>query len=336
MPAKAGAAVVHVHARDPKDGRPSSDVKVFEQICRGIHEQCDAAICVTTGGGLGMTPEERVKPVGILKPELASLNAGSMNFAIHPLANKIKEPMYDWELPYLKSTEDLIFPNTFRSIKVFTQTMVPGVGTKPELEIYDVGMINNLKYLIDTGVIKTPVYLQFVMGILGGIAATPENLVFMYETARKAIGEKNFVWSCCAAGRMQMPLITLAMIHGRQRPGRPGRQPLHRPRPAREKQCRTGREDHPYRQGAESRDRDAGGSPARFSVSRARPRSAGQTPPDGRQGGVRRCVRVLCHRPDHGRVADLASPTRHHKTPKNDREGRDRRVADVSRRCPPV
>ncbi|MDQ2078796.1 3-keto-5-aminohexanoate cleavage protein [Xanthobacteraceae bacterium Astr-EGSB] len=211
--AKAGAAVVHVHARDPKDGRPSSDVKVFEQICRGIHEQCDAAICVTTGGGLGMTPEERVKPVGVLKPELASLNAGSMNFAIHPLANKIKEPMYDWELPYLKSTEDLIFPNTFRSIKVFTQAMA-SVGTKPELEIYDVGMINNLKYLIDTGVIKTPVYLQFVMGILGGIAATPENLVFMYETARKAIGEKNFVWSCCAAGRMQMPLITLAMILG--------------------------------------------------------------------------------------------------------------------------
>ena len=211
--AKAGAAVVHIHARNPVDGRPSSDVKIFEQICRGIHEQCDAAICVTTGGGLGMSPEERVKPVGILKPELASLNAGSMNFAIHPLANKIKEPMYDWELPYLKSTEDLIFPNTFRSIKVFTQAMAE-VGTKPELEIYDVGMINNLRYLIDTGVIKTPVYLQFVMGILGGIAATPENLVFMYETARKAIGEKNFVWSCCAAGRMQMPMITLALILG--------------------------------------------------------------------------------------------------------------------------
>jgi uncharacterized protein (DUF849 family) len=211
--AKAGAAVVHIHARDPKDGRPSSDVKVFEQICRAIHEQCDAAICVTTGGGLGMTPEERVKPVGILKPELASLNAGSMNFAIHPLAQKIKEPMFDWELPYLKSTEDLIFPNTFRSIKVFTKAMAEA-GTKPELEIYDVGMINNLRYLIDTGAVQTPVYLQFVMGILGGIAATPENLLFMYETARKSIGEKNFVWSCCAAGRMQMPLITLALIMG--------------------------------------------------------------------------------------------------------------------------
>ena len=211
--AKAGAAVVHIHARDPKDGRPTSDVKIFQQICRAIHEQCDVAICVTTGGGLGMTPEERVKPVGIMKPELASLNAGSMNFAIHPLAEKIKQPMFDWELPYLKSTEDLIFPNTFRSIKVFTNAMAEA-GTKPELEIYDVGMINNVRYLIETGVMKTPVYLQFVMGILGGIAATPENLLFLHETARKAIGEKNFVWSCCAAGKAQMGLITMALVLG--------------------------------------------------------------------------------------------------------------------------
>ena len=211
--AKAGAAVVHIHARDPKDGRPSSDVNVFTQICRGIHAQCDAAICVTTGGGLGMTPEERVKPVGFMKPELASLNAGSMNFAIHRLADKIKQPMFDWELPYLKSTEDLIFPNTFRSIKVFTETMYDA-GTKPELEIYDVGMISNVKYLLDAGVLKAPLYIQFVLGILGGIPATPENLVFMVETARKTLGSDNFVWSCCAAGRMQMPLVTLALILG--------------------------------------------------------------------------------------------------------------------------
>lgn len=211
--AKVGAAVVHIHARDPKDGRPSSDVNVFTQICRAIHEQCDAAICVTTGGGLGMTPEERVKPVTMMKPELASLNAGSMNFAIHRLADKIKTPKYDWEIPYLKSTEDLIFPNTFRSIKVFTETMY-GSGTKPELEIYDVGMINNVKYLLDVGVLKAPLYIQFVMGILGGIAATPENLMFMVETARKTLGADNFVWSCCAAGKMQMPLITLALILG--------------------------------------------------------------------------------------------------------------------------
>ncbi|MFD2181665.1 3-keto-5-aminohexanoate cleavage protein [Rhodoplanes azumiensis] len=211
--AKAGAAVVHIHARDPKDGRPSSDIGVFRDIAAAIHAQCDAAICVTTGGGLGMSPEERVKPVGILRPELASLNAGSMNFAIHRLADKIETPRYDWEIPYLKSTEDLIFPNTFRSITAFTQAM-NAVGTKPELEIYDVGMINNVKYLLDVGVLEAPLYLQFVMGILGGIAATPENLVFMVETARKVIGPANFVWSCCAAGRAQLPMTLLAMTMG--------------------------------------------------------------------------------------------------------------------------
>lgn len=211
--AKAGAAIVHIHARDPKDGRPSSDIKIFQQIVGAIHRQCDAAICVTTGGAIGMSPEERVKPIGILRPELASLNAGSMNFAIHPLADKIKEPKFDWELPYLRSTEDMIFPNTFRSIKVFSKTMYEA-GTKPELEIYDIGMINNVKYLIDVGALKTPVYLQFVMGILGGIAASTENLLFMVETARKQIGASNFVWSCCAAGKNQLPLTCVAMTMG--------------------------------------------------------------------------------------------------------------------------
>ena len=211
--ANAGAAVVHIHARDPKDGRPSSDVKVFQQIADAIHRQCGAVICVTTGGGIGMSPEERVKPIGILRPELASLNAGSMNFAIYSLANKIKEPKFDWELPYLRSTEDMIFPNTFRSIKVFAKAMEEA-GTKPELEVYDVGMINNLKHLLDIGVFKAPIYIQFVLGILGGIAAAPENLMFMVETARKALGENNIVWSCCAAGKNQLPLTTLAMILG--------------------------------------------------------------------------------------------------------------------------
>lgn len=211
--AKAGAAVVHIHARNPGDGRPTSDIGIFTNIVSAIHRECDAAICVTTGGGLGMSPEERVKPIVSLRPELASLNAGSMNFAIHPLADKIKEPKFDWEIPYLKGTEDLIFPNTFRSIKVFSKTFADG-DTKPELEVYDVGMINNVKYLIDTGVLKTPVYLQFVMGILGGIPSTTENLVFMVETAKKTIGEKNFVWSCCAAGRAQLPMTTVAMTMG--------------------------------------------------------------------------------------------------------------------------
>ncbi len=211
--AEAGAAVLHIHARNPVDGRPSSDIGVFRDIAAAIHARCDAALCITTGGGLGMTPAERVRPVGILRPELASLNAGSMNFAIHRLADKITTPKFDWELPYLRSTEDLIFPNTFRSMAAFTEAM-QAVGTKPELEIYDVAMISNVKYLIDTGVLKAPVYLQFVMGILGGLPASPENLVFMVETARKVIGEKNFVWSCCAAGKAQMPTVLLAMTMG--------------------------------------------------------------------------------------------------------------------------
>ncbi|TBW37344.1 3-keto-5-aminohexanoate cleavage protein [Siculibacillus lacustris] len=211
--AEAGAAVLHIHARNPVDGRPSSDIGVFRDIAAAIQSRCDAALCITTGGGLGMTPEERVRPIGILRPELASLNAGSMNFAIHRLADKITAPKFDWELPYLRSTEDLIFPNTFRSMGAFTEAM-QAVGTKPELEIYDVGMINNVKYLIDTGVLKAPVYLQFVMGILGGIPAAPENLLFMVETARKQIGPENFVWSCCAAGKAQMATVLLAMTMG--------------------------------------------------------------------------------------------------------------------------
>jgi uncharacterized protein (DUF849 family) len=210
--AEAGAAVVHIHARDPHNGRPSSDVELFKQIAGAIHQRCDAAICITTGGAAGMSLEERVKPVGVLRPELASLNAGSMNFAFHPLADKIETPKFDWEKPFLRATEDMVFANTFKSVGAFT-TAMSAVGTKPELEVYDVGMINNVKYLIDTGVLKTPVYMQFVMGILGGLPATVENLAFMVETARKTLGAE-FVWSCAAAGRAQLPLTTVAMVLG--------------------------------------------------------------------------------------------------------------------------
>ena len=136
-----------------------------------------------------------------------------MNFAFHPLADKIDKPMFDWEKPFLRSTEDMVFANTFKSIKVFTKAMAD-VGTKPELEVYDVGMINNVKYLLDSGVLNAPFYVQFVMGILGGMPATPENLVFMVETARKTLGADNFVWSCAAAGRAQLPLTCLAMTMG--------------------------------------------------------------------------------------------------------------------------
>jgi uncharacterized protein (DUF849 family) len=169
----AGAAVVHVHARDPKTGKPSSDFNLFREIVSKISARCDVVICVTTGGGLGMSMEERLRPISVLKPELASLNSGSINFAIYPLTAKIKQPRFDWEIPYLESTEDLIFSNTFRTLKYYSKAMQEA-GTKPELEVYDVGMINNIKHLIDLGVMRTPIYMQFVLGILGGIPATPQ------------------------------------------------------------------------------------------------------------------------------------------------------------------
>jgi len=146
-----------------------------------------------------------------LKPELASLNAGSLNFALFHVLDKIKEWKYDWEKQYLGFTEDFIFPNTFKTMREFLE-IFNQVGTKPEFEIYDVGMINNLAYAIQSGWIKKPVYLQFVMGILGGIPATPQNLVFLYETAQKAIGE--FEFSVCAAGKNQFFMGTQSFLLG--------------------------------------------------------------------------------------------------------------------------
>ena len=211
--AEAGAAVVHIHARNPETGKPSSDFNLFKEICGKIKARSNVVICVTTGGALGMSMEERVRPLTVLKPELASLNSGSINFAIYPLAAKIKNPRFDWEIPYLEGTEDLVFSNTFRTLKYYAKAMQEA-GTVPELEVYDVGMINNIRHLMDLGVMKPPIYMQFVMGILGGIPATPENLVFLVETARRQIGEGNFTWSVCAAGKAQLPLMAVAMAMG--------------------------------------------------------------------------------------------------------------------------
>jgi uncharacterized protein (DUF849 family) len=168
-------------------------------------------LCTTTGGALGEPVEKRVKVATTLKPELASLNAGSLNFALFHVLDKIKEWKYDWEKQYLGITEDFIFPNTFKTMREFLE-IFNQVGTKPEFEIYDVGMINNLAYAIQAGWVKKPVYLQFVMGILGGIPATPQNLVFLYETAQKAIGD--FEFSVCAAGKNQFYMGTQAFLLG--------------------------------------------------------------------------------------------------------------------------
>jgi uncharacterized protein (DUF849 family) len=209
---EAGGAVAHLHVRDPQTGQPKADQAIFKEVVTEVKRRCDIVICATTGGSLGDTVENRARVVSTLKPELASLNAGSMNFGLFHVVSKFADKWkYDWEESYLAGTEDFIFPNTFYTMRKFTELMSQN-GTKPEFEIYDVGMINNLAYLIDTGKIKTPVYLQFVLGILGGIPATVDNLIYLVQTAKRQIAD--FEWSVCAAGRAQFAMTTHALLMG--------------------------------------------------------------------------------------------------------------------------
>lgn len=208
----AGAAVVHIHARDPETGQPSADSSILGEILSGIKSRSDCVICTTTGGGFGMTVEQRVSVVKQFSPELASLNAGSLNFALFPVLDKIKEFKFDWEPYYLNMSEDFIFPNTFKTLREFSR-FFSEERTKPEFEIYDAGMLSNLAFLLDQGQVKKPVYLQFVLGILGGMQATVNNLLFLYNSAREIIGD-DFVWSVCAAGRQQMKMCNLALLLG--------------------------------------------------------------------------------------------------------------------------
>lgn len=210
---QSGAAVAHIHMRDPETGRPSPNLDLFEEVFTKVKSKCDIILAPTTGGGFGMTPEERVGVVSRFKPELASFNMGSMNFALFQVLDRMKEFKFSWEREYLASTEDYIFANTFKTMKFFVKIFNES-RTKPELEIFDAGMISNTAFLIQRGFLKPPVYLQFVLGILGGISATMENLFYLRDAARREIGEGNFVWSVCAASRSQMPLCTTALLMG--------------------------------------------------------------------------------------------------------------------------
>jgi len=209
---EAGAAVVHVHGRDPQTGRPSADSGVFGEILSKIKSTCDAVICTTTGGGFGMTVEERVKVVRTYSPELASLNAGSLNFSLHPLLEKMQDFKNDWEPQYLAMSEDFIFPNTFKTLREFSH-FFSKEDTKPEFEVYDAGMLNNIAFLLSRGSIKKPIYIQFVLGILGGMQATISNLVFLHHSAREILGA-DFVWSVCAAGKNQFKMCNAALLMG--------------------------------------------------------------------------------------------------------------------------
>ncbi|MCJ7747526.1 MAG: 3-keto-5-aminohexanoate cleavage protein [Desulfobacterales bacterium] len=208
---EAGAAVCHVHARDPETGRPSPDLNLFKEIITSIKSRCNIVICITTGGGAGMTVEQRVAPVKLYKPELASFNAGSINFALFPLISRYKEWKFEWEKELLAMSEDLIFSNTFKSMREYCAAFNE-TGTKPEFEIYDAGMVNNVAFMIQAGYVKKPVYIQFVMGVLGGITPSSENLLFLVDYAHRQIGD--FLFSVCSAGRAQFPIGTQSLLIG--------------------------------------------------------------------------------------------------------------------------
>jgi uncharacterized protein (DUF849 family) len=206
---EAGATVCHIHARDPKTGEPSADPNLFKEIITSIKSRCNVVICISTGGGGNI--EQRVATVKLFRPELASLNAGSINFALFPLLSRYKDWKFEWEKERLANSEDSIFSNTFKSMREYC-AIFNEAGTKPELEAYDAGMVNNVAFMIQAGYIKKPIYIQFVMGVLGGISPSPENLLFLVDHARREIGD--FVFSVCVAGRAQFPICTQSLLIG--------------------------------------------------------------------------------------------------------------------------
>jgi uncharacterized protein (DUF849 family) len=217
--ANAGAAILHLHARDPKDGRPSPDPAVFMQFLPRIKQACDAVINITTGGSVIMTVEERIAAALACSPEMCSLNMGSMNFALYPMARRYKTWKYDWEENYLLSSDANIFRNTFRDIERISKLLGEGHGVKFEHECYDTGHLYNLSHCIDRGLFKPPVFLQFVYGILGGIGPDLDNLHFMKRTADRLFGN-DYLWSVLAGGRHQINFCTAAaMIAGNVRVG---------------------------------------------------------------------------------------------------------------------
>jgi uncharacterized protein (DUF849 family) len=211
--AEAGAAILHLHARDPKTGAPTPDHGVYMQFLPRIKQATEAVVNITTGGGLKMTVDERLAAPLKLKPEMCSLNMGSMNFALFPVADRYKTWKHDWEESYLRGTDDHIFRNTFRDIERIIRTLGDEHGTRFEHECYDVGHLYNLAHFVDRGMVKPPFFVQLIFGILGGIGVELDNLLFMQRTADRLFGA-DYHWSVLAAGRHQIPYATHAAMMG--------------------------------------------------------------------------------------------------------------------------
>jgi uncharacterized protein (DUF849 family) len=224
--ASAGAASVHIHARDPETGRPSSDVELYDKILSAIRaKNKDVIICVTTGGGLGMTVDQRIVTVPLFKPELSSMNAGSINWDLSAVVSKYPAWKFEWEKPYYEMTSGFIFKNTSDDMKRVLTVMNEN-GTKPELECYETGHVRNVKVLMDKGLIKGKPYLQFCLGINGAIGSTHGDLLSMKEAADRYIGPGNYEFSAFGAGKAEFPICIGNLLLGGQ--------------------CRVGLEDNLY------------------------------------------------------------------------------------------
>jgi uncharacterized protein (DUF849 family) len=210
--AEAGAALVHVHARNPVTGQPDQSPEAFEPFLKVIKQRSDCVINITTGGAPTMGVEERLGPCAHFKPEVASLNMGSMNFGLYPMLARFKDFKHDWERPYLEGSKDRIFKNTFQDIENILTTCAEN-NTRFEIECYDIGHLYTLAHFVDRGLVKPPFFVQSVFGILGGIGPHPEDVIHMKRTADRLFGDQ-YQWSVLGAGRHQLPIAAMAVSMG--------------------------------------------------------------------------------------------------------------------------
>ena len=210
--AEAGAAIVHLHARNPQDGRPDQSPEAFEPFLRAIKQASNVVVNLTTGGSPYMSVEERVRPAAVWKPEVASLNMGSMNFGLFPMLKRYKDFKHAWELAMLEGSHDLVFRNSFKDIRYALETLNE-TGTRYEFECYDTSHLYNLHYFWTEGLVKAPLFIQTCFGLLGGIGSHPDDVMHMKRSADRLFGD-NYRWSVLAAGRAQMPVAAMAAAMG--------------------------------------------------------------------------------------------------------------------------
>ncbi len=210
---EAGASIIHLHARDPRDGSPTPDPDTFMAFLPRIKQATDAVVNITTGGGHGMSLQERLAAALRASPEMTSLNMGSMNFGLYPILDRISEFQHEWERTHLENSRDFIFRNTFKDIEYILKELGEGHGVRFEFECYDIGHLYNLAHFLDRGLVKPPLFVQSIFGILGGVGADEENLMHSRRIANKLFGS-DYRWSVLAAGRHQMSFVTMAAMLG--------------------------------------------------------------------------------------------------------------------------